>query len=243
MDLVKLQVNTIPTIQKWLQEQGYYVSTRWNKTQLIEKVNEHFTYHRTKYKFDKLDKVILHHFSRCVEPMLVIRFANTCKRFRTLMNTNFTWHRICQSMDKYADIHELDLQRVQPEGFWREWYLQNCLRVVKRCPSYYANREVRGGAIISTIYPNTGSILVDRLMLAHPRFVCVEVTLLARGGNKNLPKVVKIAPLVEQNSDSTLHYYRQSEVITMKIGEAGEIDDRYTVVIPESYARPDLGLV
>lgn len=235
--------NTIHEIQTYVRAEGYFVNTRLNKNQLLDKVNAHIEYLETSYKFDQLDKVVLDHFAMIIPAHIVILFGNTCRRLKSILDLNYIWLKLCKPLPRFKEIHPIDLQRKQPEGFWKTWFKDNSPSKIISCPSYYARRKVRGDNYVETIYPCVGSILTKNNIdqngiLVTINFVCTEVQTLGRGDNKGLPKQIKIAPIVTSFKDKSgymYHSYFRHDLIGVKVTSGGEIESIYEVLPPERY--------
>ena len=232
---------TINELQKWLKEHGYYVHYKMNKHILVKKCEEHESWEKNPIKFDMLDKCILTHFGNVVDPRLAVKFGNLNKRLRNILSSNFIWLRLSKTLNRFDDIHPSDLRRMQPEGFWKNWYMSNCPTSIIASSSYYAKRQLRGGDIIETIYPSTGSILLREIIdltgnKKHIRYVCVEVIKLTRGPNKGLPKEIKLAVIHKEGSilDPSLISYHKHDIITDKIGESGRISSDFMIKVPNA---------
>lgn len=239
MSLVPNSKSTVQELSKYLTEQGYYVSPKFNKTNLIAKLEAHLLYENTPYKFDKLEKVILAHFAWVVPPHLAIIFGNTCRRLRSIMNINYIWMNICKELPRFKTIHPVDLERKQPEGYWKHWYEENSPTKILSRPSYHARRVLRGESVVETIYPNEGSILTktDITGLGTISYVCVKVVLLSKSVNKGLPKEIGIAQIHKsfKNEAKLYHMYFRHDVRTLKITASGEFDSKYQIMSPERY--------
>lgn len=242
IDVNNYNSNTVEQLRNYLDALGYYTNMRMNKNKLIDKCKEHRNYEQTSYKYDTLHKPWLIRFGEIAPAADAIKFGNLNKRLRSILSLNFLWQKLSMSLPRYQELHPVDLRRNQKEGFWKNWYQNNRFRYVEKTSSYCATRILRGGARLQTVYPRVGSTLVASKLVGNVmqtvRYVCVEVKLLSKGQNKNLPKEIKIAPIRKVDrvpGKCVLLGYFNHDVITDKIGESGEVDRKYTILDPELY--------
>lgn len=233
---------TVEQLRKLLSGLGYWLPSRSTKQDLLDRARKHLEWNKNFKFFDGLAPRTITIIGRHLEPRALVLLMRCSKRLNEILQSNFIWRYYAMKLDPYMDIHPADLQRTQPDGFWKHWWIDNNTFSVALCKPLLV--DYKGRTLKKTILmPQIGSLL--RRGGHHAAFlapgntptqwVCIRIDFHPRGQNEGLPKEFYVTPAEISEDGRTCNYTLQRREC-VKIRESGNFSLPFTLISSEEYA-------
>lgn len=149
---------TIAELKQYLTAHGYWFPAKTTKSDLLKRAKEHLQWEKDPKTFDILSEGCLNIIGQYLVPSSIVLLMRCSKKLNRCLQSTFIWQYHSSKLDSYRDLHEVDLARPQPLGFWKNWWIQNNVFTMPICKPTWRDIHTQSENIGLTLCPEVGSL-------------------------------------------------------------------------------------